>query len=99
MQLGWTKKSSPAPGPIVFCFSQLHFKTTAAHTAGESESKEKKYALLGFNVSDLALIAGLLGFWAVAGTAAYIAKVLFAVFLVLFLISLIRGRKGPPLVG
>jgi len=50
------------------------------------------YALLFLVV---ALIAGVLGFGFVAGTAAYIAKVLFVVFLVLFLISLISGRKGP----
>ena len=50
------------------------------------------YALLFLVV---ALIAGVLGFGFVAGTAAYIAKVLFIVFLVLFLISLIGGRRGP----
>lgn len=42
----------------------------------------------------IALIAGALGFGVIAGTAASIAKVLFLVFLVLFVISLIRGR-GP----
>lgn len=50
------------------------------------------YALLFLVV---ALVAGVLGFGFVAGTAAYIAKILFIVFLVLFLISLIGGRKGP----
>ena len=50
------------------------------------------YALLFLVV---ALIAGVLGFGFVAGTAAYIAKILFVVFLVLFLISLISGRRGP----
>lgn len=43
----------------------------------------------------VALIAGALGFFAVAGTAALIAKVLFVVFLVLFVISLIIGGKRP----
>ncbi len=43
----------------------------------------------------IALIAGVLGFGVVAGTAAYIAKVLFVVFLVLFIIGLIMGRRGP----
>ena len=43
----------------------------------------------------LALIAGILGFGVVAGTAMWIAKVLFAVFLILFIISLISGRRGP----
>jgi uncharacterized membrane protein YtjA (UPF0391 family) len=32
------------------------------------------------------------GFYALAGTAALIAKVLFVVFLILFLVSLVRGR-------
>ncbi len=41
----------------------------------------------------IALIAGVLGFGVIAGTAATIAKVLFLVFLVLFLVSLLRGRK------
>ncbi|EMI53733.1 membrane protein containing DUF1328 [Rhodopirellula sallentina SM41] len=43
----------------------------------------------------IALIAGVLGFGVVAGTAATIAKVLFFVFLVLFVIGLLMGRRGP----
>lgn len=43
----------------------------------------------------IALIAGVLGFGVVAGTAATIAKVLFFVFLVLFVIGLVMGRRGP----
>ncbi len=43
----------------------------------------------------IALIAGVLGFGVVAGTAASIAKILFFVFLVLFVIGLIMGRRGP----
>jgi uncharacterized membrane protein YtjA (UPF0391 family) len=41
----------------------------------------------------IALIAGVLGFGVVAGTAAWIAKVCFVVFLVLFLVSLLSGRR------
>lgn len=41
----------------------------------------------------VALIAGVLGFGVLAGTAMWIAKVLFVVFLILFLVSLITGRK------
>jgi uncharacterized membrane protein YtjA (UPF0391 family) len=41
----------------------------------------------------VAIIAGVLGFGVIAGTAAAIAKVLFVVFLVLFIFSLARGRK------
>ncbi len=43
----------------------------------------------------IALIAGVLGFGVVAGTAANIAQVLFVVFLVLFVIGLLMGRRGP----
>jgi uncharacterized membrane protein YtjA (UPF0391 family) len=35
-----------------------------------------------------------LGFGVLAGTAAWIAKVLFVIFLVLFLVSLLRPRKA-----
>jgi uncharacterized membrane protein YtjA (UPF0391 family) len=43
----------------------------------------------------IALIAGVLGFGVIAGTAATIAKVLFLIFLVLFIASLFRGRSSP----
>jgi uncharacterized membrane protein YtjA (UPF0391 family) len=48
------------------------------------------YALIFFLV---ALLAAVLGFGVIAGTAALIAKVLFVVFLVLCIASLLR-RKG-----
>jgi uncharacterized membrane protein YtjA (UPF0391 family) len=41
----------------------------------------------------LALIAGLFGFGIVASAAAGIAKILFFIFLVIFLITLITGRR------
>ena len=41
----------------------------------------------------IALIAGILGFGVIAGTAASIAKVLFIICIVLFLLSFFRGRK------
>lgn len=43
----------------------------------------------------IALIAGVLGFGVLAGTTMWIAKVLFVVFLILFLVSLITGRRAP----
>lgn len=47
----------------------------------------------------IALIAALLGFTSVAGTAIGIAKILFFVFLILFVVSLVagglRGRGAP----
>lgn len=52
----------------------------------------------------VALIAGVLGFTSIAGTSMAIAQILFYVFVVLFLISLVlhfvrggRGSVGPPL--
>lgn len=44
----------------------------------------------------IALIAAVLGFGVLAGTAMEIAKILFFVFIVLFIISLISGRRSPP---
>jgi uncharacterized membrane protein YtjA (UPF0391 family) len=41
----------------------------------------------------IAIIAGILGFGVIAGTAALFARVLFLVFLVLFVASLLRGRR------
>lgn len=41
----------------------------------------------------IALAAALLGFSSIAGTAAGVAKILFGVFLVLFLVSLFLGRR------
>jgi len=43
----------------------------------------------------IAIVAAGFGFWGLAGTAAWIAKVLFFVFLVLFVVSLITGRRRP----
>lgn len=40
----------------------------------------------------VALVAGFLGFWGLEGMAMWFAKVLFFLFLVLFLVSLVLGR-------
>jgi uncharacterized membrane protein YtjA (UPF0391 family) len=42
----------------------------------------------------VAILAGVLGFGVIAGTAAMIARVLFIIFLVLFVASLFGGRKA-----
>lgn len=48
-----------------------------------------------------ALIAGVLGFTGIAGQSMYIARVLFFVFLIVFVIglvySLVKGRRTPGL--
>jgi len=42
----------------------------------------------------IAVLAAALGFGALAGTAALIARVCFILFLVLFVASLLRGRRA-----
>jgi len=47
----------------------------------------------------IAIAAGILGFGGVASAAAGIAKILFFIFLVIFLVTLAMGaarRRGPP---
>ncbi len=43
----------------------------------------------------VAIIAGIFGFGVVAGTATWIAQVLFVLFLIFFLVALLTGRKPP----
>ena len=43
----------------------------------------------------VALVAGLCGFWQLEGTAMYIARILAFLFVILFVVSLIMGRRGP----
>jgi len=53
--------------------------------------------MLGYSITFLliAVVAAILGFGVIAGTAALIAKICFVVFLILFIASLIRGRTPP----
>ena len=43
----------------------------------------------------IALLSAVFGFWALEGLAMWIAKVLFFVFLILFIVSLLFGRRPP----
>jgi uncharacterized membrane protein YtjA (UPF0391 family) len=52
-----------------------------------------RWAILFFIV---AIIAGVFGFGGMAGELAWIGKVLVVVFLILFVASLVLGKKGPP---
>ena len=73
-------------------------KITRSTAAGrESAHVERPITMLSWALTFIviALIAGILGFGVIAGTAMLIAKVCFVLFLVLFVISLISGRKGP----
>lgn len=44
----------------------------------------------------VAIVAAFFGFGGIAGTATDIAKILFSVFLILFFVSLVLGRRVPP---
>jgi uncharacterized membrane protein YtjA (UPF0391 family) len=48
---------------------------------------------IGFLI--VALIAGVLGFVTISGAATWIAQLIFAVFVVLFVVSLVIGRRPP----
>jgi uncharacterized membrane protein YtjA (UPF0391 family) len=43
----------------------------------------------------VALIAAAFGFGGIAAESAWIAKILFFLFLILFVVSLLMGRRGP----
>jgi uncharacterized membrane protein YtjA (UPF0391 family) len=51
-----------------------------------------RYALIFLVV---AIIAAVFGFGGISSDAAWIAKILFFIFLVLFVVMLVLGRKGP----
>lgn len=51
-----------------------------------------RWAILFFIV---AIIAAVFGFGGLAGDAAWIGKVLLVVFLILAVVSMVLGRKGP----
>lgn len=61
---------------------------------------QERWIMLSWAITFLiiAIIAAVFGFAGIAGTAAWIAKLLFVVFLVLFIASLIFGRRGTPTV-
>jgi uncharacterized membrane protein YtjA (UPF0391 family) len=65
-----------------------------------SFSKDGRITMLSWAITFLviALIAAALGFGGIAGTAAGFAKILFFVFLVMFVVSLIMGRTRTPVV-
>lgn len=45
----------------------------------------------------VALVAAFFGFYSLEGTAMWIAKVLFFVFIIMFVLSLVMGRRAPNL--
>jgi uncharacterized membrane protein YtjA (UPF0391 family) len=61
-----------------------------------AEVARRRIVMLNYAIIFLviALVAGVLGFGGIAGSAVGIAKILFLVFIVLFLASLIMGRRS-----
>ncbi|AVR02741.1 DUF1328 domain-containing protein [Pluralibacter gergoviae] len=57
--------------------------------------KENRMFRWGIIFLVIALIAAALGFGGLAGTAAWAAKIVFIVGIVLFLVSLFTGRRRP----
>jgi len=58
--------------------------------------ERKPYAALGTLVPDNRTDRWGFRFLGLEGMAMWIAKVLFVVFLILFVVSLVQGRRGPP---
>jgi uncharacterized membrane protein YtjA (UPF0391 family) len=61
-----------------------------------AHSTKEEVEMLSWSILFLviALVAALLGFTRIAGTSAGIAKILFVVFLVVFVVSLLLGGRG-----
>ena len=57
--------------------------------------KERRMFRWGIIFLVIALIAAALGFGGLAGTAAWAAKIVFIVGIILFLVSLFTGRRRP----
>jgi uncharacterized membrane protein YtjA (UPF0391 family) len=66
----------------------LHFGSNTLN----GEINMLRWALLFFIV---AIIAAVFGFGGIAGEAAWIGKILLVVFLILAVVSLVMGRRGP----
>ncbi len=80
------------PGVRVYSLSFFEHLEPAKESVPVCADCMLYYALLFLVV---ALIAGALGFFALAGIAAWVAKILFIIFVVVFLVSLITRRRPP----
>jgi len=83
----WVRDDTPQTAP-------LRIKAPEEGRYMPVRRKDMLYYAVVFLV--IALIAGALGFFGVAGAAVGIAKILFFVFLVLFVVSLLMGRRSSP---
>ena len=77
----------------LMCVGELNIISVAIHYwALQKRSTTMLHYTIVFLV--IALIAGVLGFGGIAGSAMGIAKILFFIFLILFVISLLIGKRG-----
>jgi uncharacterized membrane protein YtjA (UPF0391 family) len=81
----------PGPGG---CATAAFTVLTEIHIPDSNEEVVMLYWALMFLV--IALVAGALGFFNIAGAASGIAQILFFVFLVLFIVSLVTGGIRRP---
>ena len=94
---GELAKTLPLPeGEVRFETRGGNREVTWAQSAAGFNASETEGMLYALVFLVVAIIAGLLGFGAIAFAAAGIAKLLFFIFLILFLVSLITHlRRGP----
>jgi uncharacterized membrane protein YtjA (UPF0391 family) len=101
---GWSRtfEFSQSAGPdggsrVIIDNSRFGTRISPSENDPVVERKEHRQ-MLSWAITFLiiAIIAAILGFGGVAGTAVGIAKILFFVFLVLFVVSLLMGRRSPP---
>jgi uncharacterized membrane protein YtjA (UPF0391 family) len=90
---GALREHAPARGSLVSAAAVYASRATSLDLRSKGSDDMLHYALVFFII---ALIAALFGFGGIAAGAAEIAKILFFIFAVLFLISLIVGlfRRG-----
>jgi uncharacterized membrane protein YtjA (UPF0391 family) len=98
---GKTRQKSLLSGASVWFSGHSIIGTRRAKEAGsryKTNNPNEGVIMIGWAITFLiiALIAALFGFGGLAGTAVGIAKILFFVFLVLFVVSLLLGRRTPP---
>src|SRR5262249_49785744 len=91
-------KRPPQPTPaLVICSVDWKSLMAAAAEQVVRPPNRRELAMLRWALIFLvvAILAAVFGFGGIAGDAAWIAKILLVIFLILAVISLIMGRKGP----
>ena len=88
-----------APSPPIFPAARIAGERCSTVLRSGADNEETLMLTWSILFLIIAIVAAIFGFWAVAGAAAFVAKILFVVFLVLFLISMLaramRGNRPP----